>query len=183
MNRITTFLMVGLILMMGSSSHGEPSFSNTLVHHESSYVKANSSSVKAFGFIKLLTACLYLGEGYKVADYPGNIPLALSLRYDRNIKKEQLIGSAGKVLGELYSSEQLEEIDQELKSINSTYMDVRKDDEYILVYQPSRGTTLLLNGKEEITIPGERFAEIYFSIWLGDHPKTQKLSQELLKQL
>jgi hypothetical protein len=171
-----------LPVLLVAQLDGKPSFPEILNHDESSYVKTNSSSVKAFGFIKLLTACLYVGEGYEIADYPGFIPLALNFRYDRNFRKEQLIRSADEILGELYTSKQLEEIDEQLKSINSTYLDVQKGDEYTLIYQPVRGTTLLYNGKEKVTIPGERFAEIYFSIWLGDHPKIKKLSRELLKQ-
>ena len=174
-------LSVGLMLLVGVSLSGESVFPKTLTFNDSTYVQANSDSVKFLGFIKLLSASLYLGEGYTVNDYPGSIPVALRLRYDRNIKKEQLIGSADKVLKDLYTSEQLADIESQLSSINSTYLDVGKGDEYTLIYKPGFGTTLLFNGEERVSIPGERFAEIYFSIWLGDHPKTQKLSRALLK--
>ncbi|MDA0347291.1 MAG: chalcone isomerase family protein [Verrucomicrobia bacterium] len=176
------YLILGLSIVTLTQVAAEPISPNTLVYDESNYVKVSSTSVKALGFIKLLTACLYVGEGYEVDDYPDTIPLALRLRYDRNFKKEHLIGSADEVLGDLYSKEELDEIEEHLRKINSAYLDVKKGDEYTLVHQPSRGTSLLFNGQEEVTIPGERFAQIYFSIWLGDHPKSRKLSRELLRQ-
>jgi hypothetical protein len=178
----TQFLIVALVLVLEAQLAGETEFPKTLAFEETDYLKANSSSVKAFGFIKLLSACLYVKEGHSVADYPDTIPLALRLRYERNFNRQQLINSADKVLSDLYSMEQLQKIEEQLNSINSTYVDVQKGDEYTLIYHPLRGTTLLFNGKEVVTIPGERFAEIYFSIWLGDHPDSQKLSKELLKQ-
>jgi hypothetical protein len=173
--------MFGLIILMSAPLVADPTFPETLTVNDTSYVQANSSSIKLLGIIKLTSASLYLGEGYSVEDYPGDIPLALRLRYDRNFKKEQLIGSADEILNDLYTAKQLAEIERALGLINSVYLDVDKGDEYTLIYDPSMGTTLLYNGVEKVTIPGERFAEIYFSIWLGDHPKSKKLSQALLK--
>lgn len=173
--------MFGLIILMSAPLVADPTFPETLTVNDTSYVQANSSSIKLLGIIKLTSASLYLGEGHSVEDYPGDIPLALRLRYDRNFKKEQLIGSADEILKDLYTAKQLAEIERALGLINSVYLDVDKGDEYTLIYDPSMGTTLLYNGVEKVTIPGERFAEIYFSIWLGDHPKSKKLSQALLK--
>ena len=175
-------LLIWVIFSTGIPLAGESVFPEAFTFNDSTYVQANTSSVKLLGFIKLLSASLYLGEGYSVNDYPGSIPVALRLRYDRKFKKEQLIESADKVLKDLYTGEQLADIEGQLSTINSTYLDVGKGDEYTLIYQPGVGTALLFNGEERVSIPGERFAEIYFSIWLGDHPKTQKLSRALLKQ-
>lgn len=182
MKQSLSFLVFGLIILMSAPLSAEPAFPETFTANDTNYVQANSSSIKLLGFFKLLSASLYLGEGHGLEDYPGAIPLALRLRYDRNFKKEKLIGSADEILNDLYTAEQLAEIEQSLGLINSVYLDVGKGDEYTLIYQPSLGTTLLYNGEEKVTIPGERFAEIYFSIWLGDHPNTKKLSRALLKQ-
>ncbi len=182
MRNCIKYLFIGLLCMVWTCLSGAPNFPERLDHGEIQYVKTNSHSVKAFGFIKLLTACLYVGEGYDLGEYPAPIPIALRLQYDRNFKKGSLVGSADKVLRDQYSSEQLNEIRQELESINSVYVDVKKGDEYTLVYHPALGTTLYFNGNEEVTIPGQQFAEIYFSIWLGNHPDSQKLSQQLLKK-
>lgn len=179
-NRIK-YLFIGLLCMVWTCLSGAPHFPEILNHEEIQYVKTNSHSVKAFGFIKLLTACLYVGEGYDIEEYPAPIPIGLRLQYDRNFKKSSLVGSADKVLRDQYSSEQLDAISQQLESINSAYVDVKKGDEYTLIYHPIRGTTLYFNDKEEVTIPGQQFAEIYFSIWLGNHPDSQKLSRKLLK--
>ena len=105
--------MFGLIILMSAPLVADPTFPETLTVNDTSYVQANSSSIKLLGIIKLTSASLYLGEGHSVEDYPGDIPLALRLRYDRNFKKEQLIGSADEILNDLYTAEQLAEIECE----------------------------------------------------------------------
>ena len=175
------FRFGGLLTLLPFPLLGMPEFPNSLIYEENRLLQTNTCSVKAFGFIKLLTASLYLGEGYGVENYPGDVPVALRLPYERNFKKHQLIASADKVLNELYSNDQLEVINEKLQTINSRYLDVRQGDEYTMVYLPEKGTSLLFDGGDVLTIPGRRFVELYFSIWLGDHPKTKKLRRALLE--
>ena len=142
--------------------------------------KSRESSVNILGFIKLFDAAFYVENNYQPKDFPGNFSYALSLRYEKNIKKETLIKTADEILKDLYSADDLQKFVQELRLINDHYLDVNKGDTYTLVYDPDRRTSLLYNDEYLVTVPGEAFASIYFSIWLGGHPKTRDLKRDLL---
>jgi hypothetical protein len=64
--------------------------------------------------------------------------------------------------------------------INTFYEDVRKGDRYSLTYIPGRGTELKFNGETRGVVPGADFANIYFSIWLGQNHPYQKFRDRLV---
>ena len=43
-----------------------------------------------------------------------------------------------------------------------------KGDEYLLAYEPGRGTTVSLKGEVKATIPGADFASALMAVWLGE---------------
>lgn len=142
--------------------------------------KTRESSVSLIGFIKLFDAALYLENDFQPKDFPGDFSYALSLRYEKSLTRDTLVKTANSILQDLHGKAILKRIEKELSKINEYYLDVQKGDVYTLVYHPNRGTTLLFNEMPLVTISGEEFARIYFSIWLGDHPKTKNLKRDLL---
>ncbi|HVS32082.1 MAG TPA: chalcone isomerase family protein [Thermoanaerobaculia bacterium] len=58
---------------------------------------------------------------------------------------------------------------------------IRKGEEMILTYVPSRGTTLSIRGRDRVTMPGADFMRAVFSIWLGPKPPTTYLKVGLLQ--
>jgi hypothetical protein len=65
--------------------------------------------------------------------------------------------------------------------MNAAYRGVAPGDRYAIAYAPGRGTTLLWNGEERVTIPGADFAAVYFAVWLGDDPLDASLRRQLLE--
>ena len=61
--------------------------------------------------------------------------------------------------------------------------DVAEGDDLILTELPDKGVTVSLKGKELLTIPGEDFARVLWSIWLGPSPPNPELKQGLLGKL
>ena len=165
-------------LLLGSVSLF--AFEDQWTFEDNALKKSGESQVKVLGFIKLFDAALYLEDGYQPSDFPGDFTYALSIRYNRKIKRETLIESANDILGDLYQPTKISAIESKLREINDYYVDVTKGDEYALAYSPTKGTTLLFNGEPQVTIEGREFAEIYFSIWLGGHPKCKQLEKDLL---
>ena len=88
--------------------------------------KSRESSVNILGFIKLFDAAFYVENNYQPKDFPGNFSYALSLRYEKNLKKETLIKTADEILKDLYSADDLQKFVQELRLINDHYLDVNK---------------------------------------------------------
>ena len=175
---LTHFILAISFFISCSLSFG---FSESLSLGNNPLKKSGESQLKAFGFVKLFEAALYLEEGYEPRDFPGEFSYGLSIRYNRKFRKETLIKSADNILKDLHSASDLSAIQENLEKINQYYVDVGKGDTYTLVYHPENGTTLLYNDEPLVTVEGEDFAKIYFSIWLGGHPKSKALKEDLLE--
>ena len=57
---------------------------------------------------------------------------------------------------------------------------VKEGDQMNFTYVPGAGTTVALNGKEKLTVAGQGFATVLFSVWLGPKPPTEDLKKGLL---
>lgn len=58
--------------------------------------------------------------------------------------------------------------------------DVAKGDQVIYDYQPGKGTSVIIRGKEMGTVPGVDFMKLVFSIYVGSSPANEKLKQGML---
>ncbi len=134
-----------------------------------------------FIFWDVFDAKLFLADGYSTADYENaNIPVKLSLIYQLDISNQALIDAANDILVDLYSDPWFETYNAELARLNATYKSVREGDKYSIIYIPGSGMSLHLNAVEQVTIPNDQFAQDYLKIWLGNHPETEELSDQLL---
>jgi Chalcone isomerase-like len=57
---------------------------------------------------------------------------------------------------------------------------VKKGDQMAFTYVPGRGTTLVINGTEKLTIAGSAFGQVLFSVWLGPKPPNADLKKGIL---
>jgi hypothetical protein len=58
--------------------------------------------------------------------------------------------------------------------------DVKVGEQMVFTYIPATGTTLAINGKDKLTIPGAPFGQLVFSVWLGPVPPTANLKKGIL---
>jgi len=122
-------------------------------------------------FFPVYDAALYLGEaGAK----------RLEVVYRVNAKAIQFAKAGAKILARNYSSDELAPLQERLDQINSWYPDPEEDDHCAITYLPGKGTELTFNGELLGTVPGEDFARLYFSIWLGNNPACPRLRKDLL---
>jgi Chalcone isomerase-like len=59
---------------------------------------------------------------------------------------------------------------------------VKDGDQMVFTYVPGSGTTLAINGKENLTIAGPAFGQLLFSVWLGPKPPNAGLKKGMLGQ-
>lgn len=108
-------------------------------------------------------------------------PMLLSIHYHRYLKAKWIVDAAIKSLKK-NPQVNFKSIQSQVDEMGKAYVDVDKGDVYELSYTPQTGTSLLLNGKHLVTIPGEEFAVAYFGIWLSDSPINENLKGRLLGQ-
>lgn len=131
--------------------------------------------------VDVYVAGLYLPA--KTAD-PATIlaatePKRLVMSFVRNLGKGKLAGAWTEGF-EKNSGAAAAEVGPGLASLNGSMEDVKKGDTIVLTYIPDAGTTVTVKGKDAVTIPGEAFQRVLFSIWLGPHPPNAGLREGLL---
>ena len=58
--------------------------------------------------------------------------------------------------------------------------EIKKGDKYVFQYEPSKGLSIIRNGKLSAIIPGLDFKRALFGIWLCDNPADKDLKLQLL---
>lgn len=137
-------------------------------------------------FIKVYDATLYWLENTVEKNIlSSDVSKCLNLEYSVDVGKNDFITAANSVLDRQFSKEQLAAVHSELKTLHQGYQDVRDGDNYTLCYNSTeKATSLSLNGSKLVAINSPAFAEIYFSIWLGDSkPLDENLRDDLLAGL
>jgi len=134
-------------------------------------------------FIKVYDAYLYsekLVEGENILD--DDVSKCLQLQYSVGVDAEDFITAANTILTRQFSTEKLHEVESELEILHGGYTDVEEGDIYTLCYfKNTQTTSLALNGQKVVAVSSPDFAEIYFSIWLGDtDPLDESLRENLL---
>lgn len=161
----------------------EPSFPNTV------QLDGRGNPLKKLGeyryvyrlFFSLYDAALYAPEGATAEQIlQAETGFRLQFRYLREIDKSIILKSSGRMLEKNLSASELQQIAERVEQINEKYTTVRDGDTSSLTFEPSVGTTLRINGEPVGAVPGDDFARLYFTIWLGDQPISTSLRRALL---
>jgi len=161
----------------------EPSFPETieLGSSESALNKLGEYRYVYRVFFKLYDAVLYAAPGASPSDVlSATTRYRLQFRYLRTIDKSIILESSAKMLERNLQRAELAQISERVERLNEAYQTVNEGDHSSLTYQPGIGTTLTINGVPVITIEGEDFARLYYRIWLGAHPISESLRENLL---
>ena len=133
-------------------------------------------------FFKIYDVALYAEDGVQRKDIlDAKASYQLQFRYFREVDKSIVLKSSAKMLRKNLVQEELDSIMARLNRLNAAYQTVGKGDRSSLTYQPGIGTTLNINDLPIITVEGEDFAKLYFTIWFGKLPISKNLKQDLIK--
>lgn len=133
-------------------------------------------------FFKIYDVALYTEDGAQRKDIlDAKVSYQLQFRYLREVDKSIVLKSSAKMLSKNLVPEELDSITARLNRLNAAYQTVGKGDRSSLTYQPGIGTTLNINDLPIITVEGEDFAKLYFTIWFGKLPISKSLKQDLIK--
>lgn len=142
----------------------------------------NGMGVRSKFFVKVYVAGLYLEKksGDANAVIQDESAKRIVLQFVRSeVTKEQMTEAFDEALkanapekaGALQS-----EIGQFLKALET----MQEKQQMAITYLPGAGTTVTVRGKDKITIPGQAFGQLVFSMWLGPKPPNSDLKSGLL---
>lgn len=185
--RLTTAaLAAGFCLASGAAASdtvvvaGKP-LPRRLVVAGTTLVLHGTAVLKAALFFDVYAAALYLGEGVPAARALDDVPRRLEIHYLHNTPKTKMIHTAEKTLAHTLKPEELAAVQDRVAALHAAYADGPKGGCATLTYLPGRGTEFALNGKTRAVIDGADFAAAYFKVWLGEHPSSDSVKEQLLQ--
>lgn len=135
----------------------------------------------AYEFLKidLFTAAFYVPDRAIATDeLLGGLPKKLVIYYHRNLRREEIVSAAEHALKK-NPELNLAELRPRLEQMYLLFQNVRKGDRYELVFEPQKGTALILNGQYQGAVPGADFARAFFGIWISNYPLSYSLKRDL----
>lgn len=131
-------------------------------------------------FFKIYVGALYLQDQNHAEDVLGPVPKRLDIHYFHHTPKKHMIRMAEKTLQQNLTSEQYEQLTPKVKLLHEAYMNGNKGSVASLIYEPGVGLQYAFDGQLVATIPGDDFANAYFTIWLGKHPGSRTIKEAML---
>jgi hypothetical protein len=138
--------------------------------------KPVGEGVATWMFMDIYQAKLYRPEGMsKQTALHDNAPLKLEFCYYKSITPDMFIQGANEALPAQLSASLRAEVDR----LHASYQAVKPNDCYTLRYE-NAVTELLLNNKRVFQSSLPEFKQVYFGVWLGDNPLSEKLKASLM---
>jgi hypothetical protein len=104
---------------------------------------------------------------------------AIFIKYNMNFKKEDL---AQRSIDEIRLNNNLSPLEEEnyLKKLNEIFVNIKKGDEKIALFNPNSGVILFHNNQEIGQITNLKFARLFIDIWLDERGSYPKVTKKLL---
>jgi len=143
----------------------------------------NGVGLRTKFMVKVYVAGLYLGQKSSDADaiVKAEAPKRIVMQFVRSASKNQ-IGNAFNESFHDNTPDAEKTGEAEIDRLLGALEPVKEGDQMVFTYVPGSGTTLAINGREKLTIPGSSFGQVMFSVWLGPKPPTAALKKGLLGQ-
>lgn len=138
--------------------------------------KPVGEGVATWMFMDIYQAKLYRPDGVsKQTALTDNAPLKLELCYYKSITPDIFVQGANEALPAQLSPA----LRAEVERLHASYEAVKPNDCYTLRYESSV-TELLLNNRSVFQSKLPEFKQVYFGVWLGEKPLSDKLKAALL---
>ncbi|MEW5908350.1 MAG: chalcone isomerase family protein [Thermodesulfobacteriota bacterium] len=143
----------------------------------------NGAGLRKKLVIKVYAAGLYLTQkdrnSQAIVDADKPMAIRMHFIYD-GVTAKQLIETWNEGFA-VTMGENAPALKDRVASFNSFFTrEAKKNDRYDLIYQPQKGTSLVINDNPAGTISGLDFKKALFSIWLGEKASNKGLKAALL---
>ena len=150
-------------------------------------VVLNGAGVRyKFAFFKVYVGGLYLTQKKKDSEAifvdPGPKRVFMHI-LSSEVTAKDLITSMNNALAVNLSPHELALIEKRIRDLNnvmSSLKAINKGSVVYLDYLPDVGTRVIVDGQEQITIPGEDFFRAMLHIWIGNKPVDGRLRDAML---
>lgn len=141
----------------------------------------SAAQVKAWMMFKVARANVYLPDCDRLS-HPLEPPVALRFAYQREVPARGFTESANEMLERNLDEDEFRTLEDAIRDFNGHYQDVDDGDTYYML-RTEDSLTLWLNGEELASVENPELARIYFRIWFGEEPFSDRLRKDLLEPL
>lgn len=180
-------ILFGILLAtpsMAQTKIGGIMMPNKMKIAEGEYLTLNGGGIREKYWIDLYVGVLYLQNKSSSAKQimEADEPMAVKLRVISGMVSNSKLEDAVREGMEKSTGGNMAPYQDRLDQLISEGFsdDVIDGDVFDLIYRPSRGTTLVKNNKELVTVKGLDFKSALFGVWLCDDPADENLKEKML---
>lgn len=130
---------------------------------------------------KIYVGALYVAETNHVAAILGNVPKRIDIHYFHHTPKKYMVRAANDTLRKNIPAETIDRLTPQIDQLHAAFLDGEKGAVASLVHRPGIGLDYYFNGEPVVTIPGDDFANAYFTVWLGEPPSSRTVKEAMVK--
>ena len=133
--------------------------------------------------VKVYVAGLYLEKKSSDADaiIKADEPKQIVMHFVRSVSKNQIADAFDESFSN-NSPDAKKTMKADIDRFLGALEPVKEGDEMVFTYVPGTGTTLAINGHDNLTIADPAFGPVLFSVWMGPKPPNADLKKGLLGQ-
>jgi hypothetical protein len=140
---------------------------------------SGAARLRYFGF-DVYDSRLWIGNGFRASAF-AQTPLALELTYLRSLSGSAIAERSIKEMRREGSISPEQEA-RWLKSMETSFPDVKAGDRIVGVHLPGSGARFWFNGQSRPGVADAEFSRYFFGIWLSDNTSEPKLRASLLER-
>lgn len=107
-------------------------------------------------------------------------PVHLTFKYERAFDGEDFIKSSDELIKRNSDESEYQSIKADLDSFNANYQAIANGERYDISWSQATGLLLSKNNRQLAQHDSAELADVYFRIWFGDDPFSQKMKEALL---
>ncbi|WP_458700806.1 chalcone isomerase family protein [Sulfurospirillum sp. 1307] len=184
MNIFKKFLILSLLLFVSSNllarDIGEVNLPDSI---EKPALVLNGAGIRSKFIFDLYVAGLYLQKKNNDAKdiINANKPMAIKLHIISSLISSEKMKDATMEGFENSTNNNIAPIKEKIEAFIDVFKEeIKKDDIYTFIYEPSNGVEIFKNSQLKSTIKGLDFKKALFGIWLSDKPAQESLKKNLL---
>jgi hypothetical protein len=168
-----------LLLLLSNTVYATEQLPSQLTSEKVALTRCSEAELKAFRWIHVGYAAVYLQSCDGLNDIFSETPKRLRFVYEKSIPANAFKEASEEYL-KLNLGQQFENWRGSFAEFNQGYRDIKDGDYYDLIYTPKQGLSLFLNDTLMTKLDDPEKGLAYFNIWFGKEPFSTDLKRALL---
>ena len=178
MKKLTAILLWSLILILPAETREVGGIK--LPDQQDELQLAGAGLLRKGFFFKVYVGALYVSDTNHLTRILSNVPKRLDIHYFHHTPRKHMINAAEEAMRNNFDEQDMARFRPYLDRLHTAYRDGHAGAVASIVHRPGEGLTYFFNDQKLLTIPSDRFANAYLTIWLGQHPSSQTMKEALL---